>query len=237
MNQHVLQDRFFNTLVQGDRVAARNLIDECVSADISAEMLIHKLIWPVYEKVEHLFREDQLSTLCHAFATRLLRMLVDQLQIRLEVSERNGKRALLVCGPRESDDLAGQLAADLLEARGYTVCFAGGGNANDEIVAQIGQLRPDALVLFGNAPTDLPYIRQLIDHLHDIGACPNMQIVVGGGVFNRAEGLAEEIGADLWAMTPLDLVESMLDNPQQRMRKGQRTVGRTRQADKPAIAA
>lgn len=41
-----------------------------------------------------------------------------------------------------------------------------------------------------------------------------MQIVVGGGIFNRAPGLAEEIGADLWATSPrelLSVLESMQD--------------------------
>ena len=35
-----------------------------------------------------------------------------------------------------------------------------------------------------------------------------MQIVVGGGIFNRAAGLAEEIGADLWATGPDDLARA-----------------------------
>ena len=55
-----------------------------------------------------------------------------------------------------------------------------------------------------------------------------MQIAVGGGVFNRADGLAEEIGADLWATTPLSLVEAMIAEPARRAVADQRTVGRKR---------
>jgi hypothetical protein len=36
-----------------------------------------------------------------------------------------------------------------------------------------------------------------------------MQIVCGGGIFNRVPGLAEEIGANVVARTPKELVESM----------------------------
>jgi methanogenic corrinoid protein MtbC1 len=120
------------------------------------------------------------------------------------------------------------MACDLLEADGYEVRFAGGGIANDEVVAELGELDADVLVVFGAVPTTVPFTRQLIDRLHEIGCCPKLQIVVGGGVFNRAEGLAEEIGADLWASTPDELVEVMADEPERRMTQDQRTVGRKR---------
>jgi methanogenic corrinoid protein MtbC1 len=122
------------------------------------------------------------------------------------------------------------MAGDLLEAAGFEVAFAGGGIANDEIIAEVGKREPDAMVLFSSVPSDLPCIREMIDRLHDLGTCPGMQIVVGGGVFNRADGLAEEIGADLWANSPGELVEAVVNNPEQRMSADQRTVGRRRRA-------
>jgi len=236
MSQHVLQERFFQALTQGDRHGARAVVDECLAADAPAEAILEKLFWPVYENVQRMYREDQLSVVCHHFATRLMRMLADQMQARLRTSPRNGCRVLLVGGPHEGEEIAGQMAADMLEAHGFDVYFAGGGVANDEVIAQIGHLRPHALVLFGNAPTDLPHIRQLIDELHEVGSCCDTQIVVGGGVFNRADGLAEEIGADLWAATPLELVRAMSVAPSQRMGVQQRTVGRRRRPLKVAAA-
>ena len=236
MSQHVLQERFFQALTQGDRHGARAVVDECLAADAPAEAILEKLFWPVYENVQRMYREDQLSVVCHHFATRLMRMLADQMQARLRTSPRNGRRVLLVGGPHEGEEIAGQMAADMLEAHGFDVYFAGGGVANDEVIAQIGHLRPHALVLFGNAPTDLPHIRQLIDELHEVGSCCDTQIVVGGGVFNRADGLAEEIGADLWAATPLELVRAMSVAPSQRMGVQQRTVGRRRRPLKVAAA-
>jgi hypothetical protein len=61
-----------------------------------------------------------------------------------------------------------------------------------------------------------------------MGMSRNLQIVVGGGVFNRAEGLAQEIGADLWASSPVELVNEMRDKSSRRMDDEQRTVGRRR---------
>ena len=236
MSQQVLVERFFETLVIGDRAAAREVVDECLSADVPAEAIVEKLFYPALEMAEKLYRSDQLSKLSHHYATRLLRMLTDQMQMRLEAANRLGQRVLLLCGPDEPDELAGQMAADLLEANGYDVYFAGGGVANDEIIQQIGELDPAVVAMFGSTPRDLPYIRGLIDALHDLGVCPETQIVVGGGVFNRAEGLAAEIGADLWAKTPSELVQMMRRSPQQRMAGDQRTVGRRRRQLRTAAA-
>jgi len=92
------------------------------------------------------------------------------------------------------------------------------------------------LLVFGAAASTVPYTRLLIDNLHDIGVCPNLQIAVGGGVFNRAEGLAEEIGADIWARDPEELIQVMNEQRGRRMTSDQRTVGRKRKI-KEGVAA
>ena len=235
--RNVLLERFFNALISGDRAAARAIVDEVLEADTPAEAVIGNLFWPVLEHIQNLYRNDQLALLCYQYATRLLGQLSDQMQLRLERTESNGDRVLVVCGEEQSEELAGKMAADLLEAGGFEVFFAGGGVANDEIVEQIASLEADKLVVFGARPQTVPQTRILIDRLHDIGACPTLQIIVGGGVFNRAEGLAEEIGADLWAHDPSDLLETMLDAPERRMDKDQRTVGRRRRGSSQKQAA
>jgi len=232
--QQVLVERFIETLISGDRPAARAVVDECICADVEAERIIEMLFFPALEQIQKLFRNDQLSVLSHNLATRLLRMLADQMQLRLSNADSNDRHILMFCGPNEPNELAGQMAADMLEAAGFHVTFAGGGVANDEIINIVGEREPQTLVLFSSAPSDLPHLRQLIDELHDQGVCPKLQIVVGGGVFNRADGLAEEIGADLWAASPMELVEQIKHHPDQRMAKDQRTVGRRRRQAKAA---
>ena len=123
-----------------------------------------------------------------------------------------------------------------LESDGYEVYFGGAGIANDEILSEIGVQRPDLLLFFASGPSDAPNIRQLIDTIRKVDACPDIQIVVGGGVFNRAEGLAEEIGADLWAKTPRELLEKLVSMKQRRATADQRTVGRNRRGNKSAVA-
>ncbi|MCC6579991.1 MAG: cobalamin-dependent protein [Phycisphaeraceae bacterium] len=237
MAKDAIQERFFTALISGQRDTARQIVDELLQADCPAPSILGKLFWPTLDQVQKLYRHDQMSMLSFNFATRLMRNLVDQMQLRLERRESRGKSVLVVCGPEESEELGTQMVADLLEADGYDVFFAGGGIANDEIVSYIGQLNINTLLVFGAVPSTVPFTRLLIDQLHEIGAAPKLQVVVGGGVFNRADGLAEEIGADLWAQSPEDVVQVMNDNPDRRMTEDQRTVGRKRRTRRETAAA
>jgi MerR family transcriptional regulator, light-induced transcriptional regulator len=226
--------RLFEALINGDRPTSRAIVDECYREGITAECVVSELFWPTYEQIETLFREDKLTTLAHHMATRLLRSLCDQAAQKFSFNKPVGRSVFAVCGPTDADELAGQMAADLLEAEGFSVNYAGSGIANDELLEIMQSTQPDVLLLFSSAPGDLPGIRELIDTMREIGACDRVQIVVGGGVFNRAEGLAEEIGADLWAEDPTELCQIMIDYPQHRAEDEQRTVGRNRKPTRKA---
>jgi methanogenic corrinoid protein MtbC1 len=228
MSREALLERFFNACISGDRPAARAVIAHLIEADCRPQAVLTRLVWPTLEQVQALHRADRLSRVAHHYATRLMRSLAEQLQERLERAERNGRRALVTCGAEESEELGAQIAADLLEASGFEVFFAGGGVAQDELIAQAGQLRADVLVVFGAVASTVPQTRLLIDACRDLGLRDRLQVAVGGGVFNRAEGLAEEIGADLWAKDPEELVRVVTEQPQARMSPAQRTVGRRR---------
>ncbi|MSR28091.1 MAG: hypothetical protein EXS03_00755 [Phycisphaerales bacterium] len=208
-NTELVLERLLQLCVSGDRVATRLFIDQAQMHGIGAMALSTDLYWPTMQTVFRMWRQDQLTSLAYQYATRILRMLIDQTQALYEQAPRNGRRLVCVCGPNESEDMAGQLCADILESSGYEVLFAGGGVANDEILSEVSSRRPDALVVFAAAASDAPRIRMLIDTIRTIGATPHLPIVCGGGVFARAPGLAEEIGADATADDPF-AVERMV---------------------------
>lgn len=221
-------ERLFELLISGDRTQARQFIEEARSSGISSRELAASVFWPTYERIDRLFRHDQLTVVSHRLATRLLRVLVDQNAAHMHVPTPTRRNILAFCGPDEADEIGAQIAVDLLETEGFRVTFGGGGVPRDEIVAQMHERRPDVLLMFCSAPGDLPAIRGIIDSIREINACPNSQFAVGGGVFNRAEGLAEEIGADLWASDPIELALCLIEDTGRRAIPEQRTVGRVR---------
>ncbi len=207
LNREILVERLFETLVSGDRPGARQLVNETFAQNVPAATVLSDLFWPAHEMIENLFRNDQMTTLSYQLSTRLLRQLVDQVAGRLTVPAATRGTVFACCGPSQGEELAAQIAVDLLESQGYSVTFTGGGIPSDEIIAQVQERRPTFLLLFASAAADLPGVREVVDTLREINATPDTRIIVGGGVFARAEGLADEIGIDLCARNAAEVVE------------------------------
>ena len=234
MNTDTFIEKIFPLLITGDRPSARAFVADTIASGESPEAIAESAFWPIIDSIQTLYRSDQMTNVAHHYATRLLRSIVDQVQAGFTQKPSNGKTMLLFCGPSESDDLAAQIVADLCEADGWEVRFGGGGIPADEILAETNEYKPDALCMYSSAPSDAPHIRNIIDTIKSIGASPKTQIVVGGGLFNRVEGLAEEIGADLWANSPADLKSKITTQPERRATADQRTVGRNIRPSKAA---
>lgn len=206
MSQQILVARLLEILTDGDRPAARALVQQTIDRGVPAADLMTELFWPAHETIDKLHRSDQMTDVAYHLATRLLRSLVDQAATRLTIPAATGRSVFAVSGSKPCEELSAQVTAHLLEAAGCSVVFAGGGIPSDEIMAQVHARQPDVLLMFSSSPADLPGIRELIATLRQIGAANRTRIVVGGGVFNRAEGLAEEIGIDNWGVTPDEVV-------------------------------
>jgi methanogenic corrinoid protein MtbC1 len=227
-----LSRSYMEPLLAGDRNGCRKVIESALANGVSAYDLLTQLVWPTMERVQTLYREDHITMTSTNMATRLNRSLADQLVGRLERKDPNGRRATIFCGNAEPEELGGQLCADLFEADGWTVRFAGGGVPNDEILKLIGDDRPDLLVLFATLPSGVPHVRKLIDYLREVNSCPGMQVMCCGGIYKRAEGLSEEIGADLYAPDAAEAVTVANAHPTKRATVDQQTVGRTRRVRK-----
>ena len=216
---------YLEKLLEGDRTGCRGVLGEALQTGTPATVIYTELFWPVMAEVERLYRDHRIDRIRRQMATRINRTLVDQLQGKLPCREPRGLKMIVACGDDEPEELGAQMCADLFESDGWIVRFLGGGVPNDEILTMVGETQPDILFIYGTKPSAAPNVRRLIDTVRDIGACPKMRVMLSGGLFNRAEGLWEEIGADLFAPTAKEALEIALtdrraDTTKRRKNKG-----------------
>lgn len=205
--QQPLLIRYMQPLLNGQRAECFDLISNALADGMTAADAICGVIWPAMGQVQRLFEDDRINTAVEHMACRINRTVADQLQQHLPRKPFNGKRAVVACADGSEEELGAQMVCDLLQAEGWEVYFVGGGVPHDELLTTVGQLRPHIFVLFGTRPEGVPDSRKLIELIREVGACPTMNIVVSGGVFNRADGLWQEVGADLFCATARELVE------------------------------
>lgn len=206
-----LLSRYMSPLLNGKRQVCREMVLSALSAGIEPQRLYRELIWPAMENVEKLFREDRINIASEHMATRINRTVADHLQSRLERKPYHGKRIVITSAAGEAEEFSAQMCADLFEADGWEVYHLGSGIPQDEIASLAGNLQPHLLMIVGSRPTDVPAVRQLIDHIREINAAPQMNIMVSGGVFNRAEALWEEVKADIYAEDAAEALEMASD--------------------------
>jgi methanogenic corrinoid protein MtbC1 len=218
-------ERYLEPLLRGDRKACRAVIEETLQSGIPANSVYINIIWPIMVEIEKLLHSDKITLIQEHLATRINHTIVDQLQNKLPCKPSKGKKIVVCCSPYELQELGAQMMVDLFESNGWEVRFLGGGLTNDDILSFINEYGPNILLMYGISPRQAPQIRQLIDTIRAINAWPNMRVMVSGGLFNRAEGLWEEIGADLFAETTIEAVDlASTENPIPRFER--RTINR-----------
>ncbi len=199
--------RYLEPLLRGDRKACRTAIEGSLQSGIPANSVYVHIVWPIMVEIEKLLRADKITPVQEHLATRINRTIVDQLQNKLPRRPRKNKKIVVCCAPDELQELGAQMMTDLFESDGWKVRFLGGGLTNDDILAFINEYAPDILLIYGTAPKQAPDVRRLIDTIKSVNAWPHMRIMVSGGLFNRAEGLWQEMEADLYAATALEALQ------------------------------
>lgn len=199
--------RYLEPLLRGDRKACRAVIEETLQTGVPANSVYVHVVWPVMEEIDNLLRQDRITPIQEHLATRVNRTIVDQLQNKLPRRPGKNKKVVVCCAPDELQELGAQMITDLFESDGWDVRFLGGGLTNDDILAFINEYAPAILLIYGTAPRQAPEVRRLIDTIKSVNAWPDMRILVSGGLFNRAEGLWQEMEADLYAADPTEALQ------------------------------
>lgn len=233
--------RYLEALLLGDRRTCRTVVEETLQSGIPANSVYLHLIWPVMGEIERLLRADRITSIQEHLATRINRTIVDQLQNKLPRRPAKFKKVAVCCTREELQELGAQMIADLFESDGWQVRFLGGGLSNDDIFSYINEYAPDVLLVYGTTPKQAPDVRRLIDRVRAVNAWPDLRIIVSGGLFNRAEGLWEEIGADGFAPTAAEVLQVACDDHQV-TNPDRRTVNRRKrrqqsEAQEPVSAA
>jgi len=198
--------RYMQPLLAGRRAECFDLISDAVSNGLRADEAVQEVVWPAMAQIDRLYRDDRINTAIEHMACRINRTVADQLQAHLPKLARRGKRLLISCADTVHEELGAQMMADLFQADGWEAYFVGGGVPSDEVLGMVGELRPDLLLIFGTEPHGVPEVRQLVELIREVGACPTMNIMVSGGIYNRADGLWEEVGADVFAPTAREVL-------------------------------
>ena len=199
--------RYMQPLLAGRRAECFQLVAGALDSGMSPTHIVREVIWPALAQIDRLYEDDRINVAVEHMAVRINRTVADQIQTRLKKSPPNGKRIIITCADGESEELGAQMVGDLFQSDGWEVYFLGGGIPADEVLGMVGKLCPYILLVFGTRPQGVPGVRQMVVMIREIGVGQTMNIIVSGGIYNRADGLWQEVGADHVALTAAEALE------------------------------
>jgi len=218
-----LLTRYMQPLLAGRRAECFTLIADAIDRGYDAGQVAYDVVWPALAQVERLYRDDRVDRAIDNMACRINRTVTDQLQTHLPKRLPNGKRIIITAADEPREEIGAQMLADLLQSDGWDVYLLGAGVPHDELLRLVGQLCPTVLLIYGTQPPEVPGVRRLVELIREIGVCPTMNIVASGGVFNRVDGLWQEVGADVFAELPRQVVRTV--NELEPRKPGPRRLG------------
>jgi methanogenic corrinoid protein MtbC1 len=218
-----LLTRYLQPLLAGRRAECFELIGDALGRGYGPREVAFDVVWPAMAQVERLFRDDRIDVATDNMAACINRTVTDQLQAHMPKRLPNGRRMLVAGTAEPRGEIGAQMLADVFQADGWDVYLLGAGVPHDELLKLVGQLRPAVLLIYGTQPADVPSARRFVELVREIGVCPTMNIVASGGVFNRVDGLWQEVGADAFADSPRDVV-ALVDGLEPR-KPGPRRLG------------
>ncbi len=202
-----LLTRYLQPLLAGRRAECFGVIAEALDAGRRADQIACDVVWPAMLQLDRLYRDDRIDAATNNMAARINRTVADQLQARLPRGASNGKRIMVVCSNELREGIGAEILSDLFQAAGWDVYLLGADVPHDELLQTVGKLCPDTLLIYGSQPHEIPNVRRLVEMIRDIGVCPTMNIVAGGGVYGRVDALWQEIGADAVVREPREALQ------------------------------
>lgn len=195
---------YLQSLLAGDRAGAVNIVLEVMRQQTGLVEVNMGVIQPAMYEIGALWQNNRITVAQEHLATAISQNVMARAFSEAQFAAPLQRRALFACVPGNQHSLGLRMVSDTFEVAGWEVQFLGADVPGKDLLAQVGQWRPELLGLSLSLPGQIRPARTLVEQLRaEFGTqCP--AILAGGIATNQAEGLWKALGADLWAASAGD---------------------------------
>ncbi|MDT8377583.1 MAG: cobalamin-dependent protein [Desulfotignum sp.] len=181
-----LYQNYLTLLLDGDRRACAQIVQQLLDDDIAIQTLYHDLFQKSMYEVGRLWEFNRISVakehLVTAITEGLLNLVYPRLFEKASVDSRNEKKVVISCAANEFHQVGGKMVADIFELNGWDSQFLGANTPVDQMLAHIQEEKPDLVGLSVSVYFNMPALRSGIEAIR--GNFLHLDILVGGQAFN-----------------------------------------------------
>lgn len=194
-----VQNSFTVSLLQGQHRRCIELADTLVHSSEDLRDFYLRVVGPSLVAIGEMWERAEISVAEEHLATAIVSRVLAQLYPRFALREPRKGRGIVTCAPNEYHELGGRMLADLLDIEGWDVSFLGANTPIQDLQAMMAITNPFFVGLSVSMPFNLIHTKKLIESVRRVPGCDGIKIIVGGSAFKESPGLADLMGADLYA--------------------------------------
>ncbi|WP_421918103.1 cobalamin B12-binding domain-containing protein [Marinifilum sp.] len=178
-----INQKFFDSLLYGNRTICSQLIKEQVKQDIDIKDLYENVMKPSLYKIGELWELNKISVATEHLASAIVEAILNELYPELITAPKKEKKAIVLCVENEQHQIGIKMVSDIFEANGWHSYFLGANTPIKELIKFAKITNPDLIAISMSLFFHLPVLENMIQKISD--AIPSIQILVGGQGFKR----------------------------------------------------
>jgi methanogenic corrinoid protein MtbC1 len=198
-----LANEYLSLLLVLKREEGFSLISRRLQSGLAIKDLLDFVVQPVQQEVGRLWQENRITVIQEHYCTAANDILLSGLRHKARGIQRS-VTALAVCVEGEQHCLGLRMFADLLQADGWKVVFAGPNCPTAEVLKQISSTHPDLVAISSTTALSLGRARELVEKIRTIPPNAAPAILLGGAVLASNPEVANTMGADGYGRTLAD---------------------------------
>jgi methanogenic corrinoid protein MtbC1 len=188
--EHTFAESFLHALLDADRRVAADVTHAAIAGLPDAITVLDGVITPAMHEIGRLWEIGDITIADEHLATAIANQALPLLFANLAPSRTNptpAPRVLLACAYPENHSLGLRMIADVLDANGFDVRYAGANVPVEDLPRALARHRPDLVALGATLELSRPGLEQAVESVRAVA--PELPILIGGAA---AEGLATD---------------------------------------------
>jgi len=174
---------YLEALLQGRRADCGRRVQQLLDQDIDIKNLYTDLFQKSLYEVGRLWELNRISVAREHLVTAITEGLLGLVYPRLFDSDRPpaSRKVVISCAANEYHQIGGKMVADVFEMNGWESHFLGANTPIDQMLAHIGDTKPDLVGLSLSVYFNLASLKKGLEAIR--ADFPDLDILVGGQAF------------------------------------------------------
>lgn len=201
-------EQYLNYLLDGDRNSAAALIDRLVDQSVSVQDIYEHIFQVSQYEIGSLWQQNEITVAHEHFCTAATQTIMARLYPLIFSTQSNGKTMVGCAVSEELHEIGIRMVTDFFELDGWDTYYLGANMPAREIVNMAADKSADLLAISVTIPVRVHLARELIAAIRSDDRTRAIKVLTGGYPFLRVPNLWRQVGADGFAPSAREAVET-----------------------------